>query len=284
MSITSEQFEYISILSQERAAIVLKPGKEYMVKSRLEPIAKQRGFDSLGLMIDDLARSNRFDDTHKQVIEALTTNETFFFRDLHPFEALESHLIPEAIARRSSERRLDIWSGASSTGQEAYSIAMMLMEKFPELRSWQVRILGTDLSAKAVEKAKSGIYSQMEVNRGLPLPLLVKYFSNEEGEWVVAPELCRWTEFRTMNLIEPWRALPLFDIVLMRNVLIYFDIETRRKILGNVRKTLHRDGALFLGAAETTFNVDNNWSAEKVGRSHVYRQKPDADAGSSLKR
>lgn len=283
MSITTNQFKYISDLAKSRAAIVLNTGKEYLVESRLEPLSRSRGFDSLGLMIDDMARVGRFDETHKQVVEALTTNETFFFRDLHPFEALENTLIPEAIARRSTERSLDIWSGASSTGQEAYSIAMMLAEKFPQLHTWKVRIIGTDLCTRAVEKAKKGSYSQVEVNRGLPLPLLVKYFNNVEGNWEIKPELKRMVEFRSMNLIEPWRALPRFDLVLMRNVLIYFDIETRRQILGNIRRTMHRDGALFLGASETTFNVDNNWTVESCGRTHVYRIKPDGDSKSSLK-
>jgi len=284
MSLTAEQFEYVSELAKKRAAIVLNPGKEYMVKSRLEPLAKERGFENIGRMIDDMSRTRVYDETHKLVIEALTTNETYFFRDLHPFEALEKKIVPEAMARRAAERRLDIWSGASSTGQEAHSIAMMLMEKFPELKSWKVRILGTDLSAQAVEKAKRGVYSQMEVNRGLPLPLLVKYFSKEGDAWEVKPEIKKWLEFRTMNLIEPWRGLPRFDVVLMRNVLIYFDIETRRQILKNVRETLHRDGALFLGAAETTFQVDDSWAAESIGRTHVYRQKPDGDSRSDLRR
>lgn len=283
MGITSKQFEYIASLAKDKAAIVLNAGKEYMVESRLEPLSRSRGFESLGLMIDEMSRTRSYDQTHKLVVEALTTNETFFFRDLHPFEALESKLVPEAMARRANERRLDIWSAASSTGQEAYSIAMLLLEKFPQLASWQVRILGTDLCTQAVEKAKRGVYSQVEVNRGLPLPLLVKYFSNSEGNWEVKPEVRKMVEFRSMNLIEPWGRLPAFDLVLLRNVLIYFDIETRRSILGNVRRTMHRDGALFLGAAETTFNVDSNWGVENCGRTHVYRIKPDGDARSSLK-
>lgn len=282
MSITTEQFEYVASLVKSRAAIVVNEGKEYLVTTRLEPIARSLGFESLGLMIDDMARTSGFGEVHKLTVEALTTNETYFFRDMHPFDALEKKIIPEAIARRSAERKLDIWSGASSTGQEAYSIAMMLLEKFPELIGWQVRILGTDLSEQAVNKAKRGAYSQIEVNRGLPLPLLVKYFANEDREWVLKPEVRRWVEFRTMNLIEPWRGLPRFDVILMRNVLIYFDIETRRQILSNVRNTLHRDGALVLGAAETTFQVDNSWSVESVGRTHVYRQKPDGDRKSQL--
>lgn len=283
MGITSKQFEYISALARDKAAIVLNPGKEYMVESRLEPISKSHGFESLGLMIDDMSRTRRFDETHKMVVEALTTNETFFFRDLHPFEAMEKTLVPEAMARRSNERRLDIWSGASSTGQEAYSVAMMLMEKFPQLSSWKVRIMGTDLCSSAVEKAKRGVYSQMEVNRGLPLPLLVKYFSSVDGSWEIKPEIRKMVEFRKMNLIERWGPMPRFDLVLMRNVLIYFDLETRAKILGNIRGTMHQDGALFLGAAETTFNVDNNWKAEHHGRTNVYRIKSEGDSGSSLR-
>lgn len=275
MSLSSDHFSYISKLALERSAIVLKPGKEYLVESRLRPLAKDEGFESLESMIDDMVTRRGFGDTHKAVVEALTTNETLFFRDLHPFEVMEKTLIPEVMARRANERRIDIWSGASSTGQEAYSIAMMLREKFPELNNWKISIIGTDLCSRAVTKAKNALYNQTEVNRGLPLPLLVKYFANVDGSWELKPEIRKMVDFRVMNLIERWPMLPKFDIVLMRNVLIYFDLDIRRQILGNIRKTMHQDGALFLGASETTFNVDNNWTAENLGRTNVYRPKPD---------
>ncbi|MBC2607168.1 CheR family methyltransferase [Pelagicoccus albus] len=282
MSLSPSQFDYVSTLAKSRAAIVLQTGKEYLVESRLSPLAREKGFDSLGAMIDSMTSTRGYGDIHKSVVEALTTNETLFFRDLHPFEAMEKKLIPEIMARRATERRIDIWSGASSTGQEAYSIAMMLREKFPELRNWKVKIIGTDLCSKALEKANRGVYNQMEVNRGLPMPLLVKYFSKVDEGWELKPEMKQMTEFRKMNLIEHWPNLPKFDIVLMRNVLIYFDIETRRKILAGIRGVLNRDGAMFLGASETTFNVDENWIVENHGRSHIYRIKPSVTPGRVL--
>ncbi len=266
----------------ERAAIVLKPGKEYLVEARLEPLARTGGYESLGVLIEEMRRKGGFGEMHKMAVEALTTNETLFFRDLHPFEALEKKVIPEIMARRMSERRIDIWSGASSTGQEAYSLAMMLKEKFPELSSWKITIIGTDLSSKAVEKAKSGIYTQLEVNRGLPLPLLVKYFDKVADGWQIKLDLRRMVEFRQMNLIDRWSRLPRFDVVMMRNVLIYFDISTRKKIIDGIQSIIHPEGALFLGASETTLNVVNTWVAENCGRSMYYRIKGNMGAGRSL--
>lgn len=282
MSLTKEDFDYVSKLAMERAAIVLKPGKEYLVQSRLEPLARTAGFASLDKYIVEMKREGGFGDMQKMAVEALTTNETLFFRDLHPFEALEEKLIPEVMTRRASERHIDIWSGASSTGQEAYSIAMLLREKFPELSSWKVNIVGTDLSGKAVEKARRGVYSQLEVNRGLPLPLLVKYFDKVDDGWQIKPDLKKMVEFRQMNLIDRWQMLPRFDLVLMRNVLIYFDVPTRKKILDGIQNTIHPNGALFLGASETTLNVVNTWSVDNCGRTLVYRIKGDVGAGRSL--
>lgn len=275
MSLTAEHFDYISGLAMDRAAIVLNPGKEYLVESRLEPLARTGGFDSLGDLIDTMRKRVGYSDIHQMAVEALTTNETLFFRDLHPFEAMEKTLIPEVMVRRASERRIDIWSGASSTGQEGYSIAMMLREKFPELLSWNINIIGTDLCSKAVTKAKEGLYSQLEVNRGLPLPLLVKYFEKVEKGWQVKPEIRKMVTFQKMNLIERWPSLPRFDLVLMRNVLIYFDVPTRKKILDGIRSIIHPDGGLFLGASETTINVDDCWFGQNCGRTNVYRIKPN---------
>lgn len=273
MSLSKEQFQYISELAMERAAIVLNPGKEYLVVSRLSPLARSSGHESLGSYIEQMRGEAGYSETKKLAVEALTTNETLFFRDLHPFEALEKKLLPEVLARRASERRIDIWSGASSTGQEAYSIAMMLREKFPELGSWNVNIVGTDLSGKAIEKARAGIYSQLEVNRGLPMPFLVKYFDKVAEGWQIKPELRKMVTFRQMNLVDRWEGLPVFDVVMMRNVLIYFDVPTRKRILDSIQGTIHPEGVLFLGASETTLNVVDNWGVENCGRTLLYRVK-----------
>lgn len=273
MPLSPENFSFIQQFARDSAALVVEPGKEYLVDSRLTPLAAQAGFATLDEFITQL-RTNRSGTLfHDQVIDALTTNETSFFRDFHPFETIRQHLIPQLIAKRAGVRTLNIWSAASSSGQEAFSMAMLLWEHFPELRTWQIKILGTDLSPTMVKQARTGSYSQLEVNRGLPAPMLLKYFTKVESRWVVKDELKKLVEFREMNLSKPWSMLPLFDIVMIRNVMIYFDIATKKNILTKIRGCLHSDGFLFLGSAETTLNLDPNWDASTLGNATFYQPK-----------
>lgn len=273
MPITDENFKFIQEFARETAAIVLEPGKEYLVETRLTPIARQTGFNTLDEFIQSLRKNPKATLFHEQVIDAMTTNETSFYRDFHPFEALRLQILPKLIAQRAGVKRLNIWSAASSTGQEIYTISMVLREHFPQLNDWQIQILGTDLSPTVISQAKLGAFSQLEVNRGLPASMLAKYFSKVGTKWVVKDILKKNVEFRQMNLIKPWPIMPVFDIVFVRNVMIYFDVEAKRGILKRVRQCLQPQGYLFLGTAETTMNIDPEWSPVTLGRATVHQMK-----------
>lgn len=271
MPLTAENFKFIQTFARDTAAIVLEPGKEYLVETRLGPIAKQAGFNTLDDFLNQLRTNRQATLFHEQVIDAMTTNETSFFRDFHPFEALKQQVLPQLIEQRASLKKLTIWSAASSTGQELYTIAMVLKENFPQLKDWNVSILGTDLSSTVIAHARQGVYSQLEVNRGLPAPLLIKYFSKVDAKWAIKDEVKKLIEFRQMNLIKPWPILPMFDIVFIRNVMIYFDVETKKTILKRIRQCLQPQGYLFLGTAETTMNIDPEWQPSSLGKATVYR-------------
>ena len=276
MGITSKDFEYVAGLARAGAAIVLEPGKEYLVESRLDPVARQAGFPSLESFLEALRTKKLNGEMHARVIDALTTNETYFFRDFHPFEALRKHIVPEILTSRSATRRLTIWSAACSAGQEPYSLAMLLREHFPQLAGWEVKIVATDLSPTVLSQAREGKYSQLEVNRGLPAPYLIKYFTRRDNCWFIQDQLKTLIEFRPMNLAQPWPLLPPFDLIFIRNVMIYFDTETKRSILRRIRNCLLPHGSLFLGTAETTINLDPNYRPVTFGNATVYRavEKP----------
>jgi chemotaxis protein methyltransferase CheR len=263
-------FDFVRKLVQDSSAITLESGKEYLVESRLMPLAKLHGLASLKDMVAQL-KAKPLGTLHTQVVEAMTTNETTFFRDIHPFEALKTTVVPELIAARAARRTLNIWSAACSSGQEPYTIAMLLMENFPVLRDWNVQIVATDLSQQMVDRARQGLFTQLEVNRGLPAQLLVKYFQRAGLSWQIKPEVSRWLKFQKANLIDPWPALPTMDIVFMRNVLIYFTPDTKRTLLGKLKKQLAPDGTLFLGGAETTLGIDDGWKRVNHGKTSTYR-------------
>lgn len=269
-SITETDFNYVRGLMRERSGIVLEPGKEYLLESRLSPVARREGFASLQALMTHL-RTKPLNGLHQTVVEALTTNETSFFRDFHPFEALRQEILPRLMVKRSSERRLRIWCGACASGQEPYSIAMLLRDQFPALDVWLLQIIATDLSTAMLERAQRGRYSQSEVNRGLPAALLIKYFKKAGVEWELRDEIRQMVEFHQMNLASWWPALPEMDIIFMRNVLIYLDTETRKAILSKVRRLLRPDGYLFLGGAETTFSIDSSFTHVQFGQSVCYQ-------------
>jgi chemotaxis protein methyltransferase CheR len=270
LALSQADFEYVRSLVLKRSAIVLENEKLYLAETRLQALARREGLPSLEALIGQ-ARSGTGSGLSDRLVEAMTTNETSFFRDVHPFDALKQVVLPQLIQRRAVERRLSIWCGASSTGQEPYSLAMLLRENFPVLASWNVTILATDLSTEVLEKAKRGRYSQLEINRGLSALLLVKYFVKQGLEWQICEDLRRMVEFRQLNLIEPWPLFPPTDIVMLRNVLIYFSVETKKQILGKVRKILRPDGFLFLGGAETTLNLDDQFERLSLPRSGCYQ-------------
>jgi chemotaxis protein methyltransferase CheR len=278
MTTSTDSFKYVCDLVRRRAAIVVEPGKEYLVDSRLSPIVKREGLPS----IDALVAKLRADDKGPlvgQVIEAMTTNETSFFRDIHPFEVLRTKILPDVIRARAATRTLRIWCAAASTGQEPYSIAMTIRHHFPELATWNVLITATDLNAAVLERARTGIYRQLEVNRGLPTPMLLKYFDRVGTDWQIKGDLRNMISFQELNLLDRWPLSSAPDIVFMRNILIYFDVETKRAILKRVRTTMRADGFLVLGGAETTINIDDQFvSVRASAASLVYQTKP-AEAG-----
>jgi chemotaxis protein methyltransferase CheR len=266
----SMDFAFVSSLVLKRSAIVLEPEKNYLVESRLLPLARREGFASIGELVARM-RANPLNGLHQKVVEAMTTNETSFFRDLNPFETLRKEVLPEMFQRRAAERRLQIWCGASSTGQEPYTIAMVLREHFAGNLNWKTTIVATDLSTDVLARARQGRYSQLEVNRGLPAPMLVKYFQRQGTEWELKEEVRRLVEFRQLNLIDPTWDIAGADIVFLRNVLIYFDVFTKKAILQKIRKVLRPDGYLFLGGAETTMNLDDAFERTAFERSGCYR-------------
>lgn len=268
--LTESQFSALSTLLKSETAVVLEQGKEYLVESRLNGLLREEGFMTLSELVDAvLQRSNPL--LNKKVLLALTTNETSFFRDLAPFELLRTTLIPELIKVRQATKSLTVWSAACSTGQEPYSLAILLKENFPELASWKVLIRASDLNSNVVDKARHGVYSSLEVNRGLPVQLLLKYFSQAGDNFFVNSELKEMLSFSEQNLIAPWPSGQV-DILFMRNVLIYFDIETKRQLFEKVKTVLAPDGYLFLGTAETPYRVSEGFS-KVAGAANVYRRE-----------
>lgn len=263
-------FNYVSTYLRDQAAIVLDPGKEYLVEARLQTLAQTEKLGSLEEFFLQL-RADPNNGLHRKMIDAMTTNETLFFRDIHPFEALKTTILPELIARRGAERRLTFWCGAASTGQEPFSVLMLIAEHFPALLRWDISFVATDICRQALARAKAGRYSQLEVNRGLPASLLVKYFTRVGSEWEFSSELRRRVEFREMNLVREWPALGPMDLVFLRNVLIYFDNAAKQAILEKVRRLLRPDGLLLLGGAETTHNLDDRFERRPCEKSSFYR-------------
>jgi chemotaxis protein methyltransferase CheR len=250
MSVAAADFDYVRELVRRRSAIFLEPGKEYLVESRLLPVVQASGEGDLARFISRL-RSSPEGSLHTQVVEAMTTNETSWFRDHHPFNALESVILPDLLRRRATVRRLTIWSAATASGQEAYSIAMVLHDLLAANPAWDLRVLATDLSEEMVRRTEAGRYSQLEINRGLPAAKLVRHFTRAGTEWQVNQDLRRMVDARQLNLAAPFPPLPPIDVMFLRNVLIYFQPDTRRQIFDQVRRVLQPDGYVVLGGAET---------------------------------
>ncbi|QIK84284.1 protein-glutamate O-methyltransferase CheR [Sanguibacter sp. HDW7] len=269
MTLTLDSFEFVADLVRRRSAISLGPGKEYLVESRLAPLARERGDDVEGFV----RRLRQGSDLGLQeaVVEAMTTNETSWFRDHQPFDALRSMIVPMLLEGRVVPR-LDVWSAACSTGQEPYSIVMMLDELLPEHAL--VNVTATDLSNEVLDKARSGSYTQLEVNRGLPAPYLVKHFRREGAAWTIDARMRQRVRFLRHNLLDAPPAGGPFDVVFLRNVLIYFDLPVKQQILRRMAQVMRPGGFLVLGAAETTVGVDDAWERVPVGRTSVYRLGP----------
>ena len=263
---------YVRDLVRTRSAIVLEPEKAYLVQSRLEPLAKSQGLGSLTELVQKL-RPASYGALHKKVVEAMTTNETSFFRDLTPFQVLREQLFPEIIARKGASKRLNMWCGASSSGQEPYSVMFTILEHFPELKDWVIQFIATDISEEMVAKCREGKYNQLDLNRGLPINYLTNFFSKKGMSWQVQDDIRHRIDFKQMNLAGPWMAFPTMDVVFLRNVMIYFDMETKKHILGKIRKILDPNGYLFLGGSETTLNIDDQFERVAISGTSCYRVK-----------
>jgi chemotaxis protein methyltransferase CheR len=270
VSLTAADCEYVYRLVRQRAGIVLDADKAYLVETRLAPLARQGGFESIQGMLTH-SQASPHAALRDKLVEALTTNETSFYRDVRPFDALREVVLPDLLRKRAAARRLEVWCAAASTGQEPYTLAMLLREHFPELAGWDVRLTATDISTDVLARARAGCYSQVEVNRGLPAPLLAKYFSRVGANWKLADDIRRMVDFRPLNLIERWPDLGRPDLVLIRNVLIYFDVPTKKDILARARRILRPDGYLMLGGGETTLNLDDGFERVDYERAGVYR-------------
>jgi chemotaxis protein methyltransferase CheR len=255
---------------ERESGIALGEDKQYLLQSRLMPIASQAKLSSLDQLCDEL-RSASTSSLRQIIVEAMTTHETLFFRDLGVFDCLRTAIIPDIAQRRKLTKTIRIWSAACSFGQEAYSVAMLLLES--GYGDWNIQIVGTDLSTQALERARSGRFLQIEVNRGLPAALLIKYFKQVGKDWQVKDSVRRMASFSPFDLRQDMRSLGPFDLVLCRNVLIYFDVEARKKILAAIRGVLFPEGYLVLGSSETTFNLDDHYLRQSIGAAVVY-QKP----------
>lgn len=251
-------FELYKELLAKKSGLVITPDKSYLLDSRLTPVAKKWNFASLDAMtvaLRGFADKKLIDD----VVEAMTTNETSFFRDRRPFDMFQEFILPYMLKSRSSTRRIKIWCAAGSTGQEPYSLAMILKENEKKIPGWKIDIVATDISNEVINIAKTGVYTQFEVQRGLPIQYLMKYFVQQEDKWKLSDDIKKMVRFEYFNLLESMRSLGQFDIVFCRNVLIYFDEQNKRKVMEGITELLPKDGFLVLGGAETVLGITDKF-------------------------
>jgi len=252
---------------------VLDPSRDYLFETRLSKLLRNQGMSRVEELVDRL-RAQKNPVLERAIAEAMTINETSFFRDMRPFELMRQELFPQLIEARRLTRTLRIWSAACSTGQEAYSVAMLLLEHFPFLTGWNIVIEGTDISAEVVERAREGRYHRIEINRGLPARFVVRYFEHVGEDWMAKPELRKLCNFRQANLGAPMlpfnRAMDSFDMILLRNVMLYFGQDTRRTLLAGVHRLLPNDGILFLGSSEQPTDL-SLWTPVLAGGTCYYR-------------
>ncbi|MBO9507758.1 protein-glutamate O-methyltransferase CheR [Thalassospira sp. A3_1] len=269
-----EDFDFVSRLIKSKSGLVLSQDKTYLLESRLMPIARKRGLKDLTELIAALRGGDRV--LVEEVVDAMTTNESFFFRDTKPFDQFRHVVLPHMIKERASKRHLRIWCAAASSGQEPYSLAMILDEFKTQLSGWRVEIIGTDISREILTKARAGLYSQFEVQRGLPIQLLVKYFQKKEDQWQISQEIRSKVQYKEFNLLDDFRPLGQFDIVYCRNVLIYFDQPTKTDVLARISALMPDDGFLFLGGAETVLGISDKFKPLARQRGIYQLNRPGA--------
>ncbi|MBZ5526582.1 MAG: protein-glutamate O-methyltransferase CheR [Acidobacteriia bacterium] len=271
-SIRRADFDYIRELLKEHSGVALEDGKEYLLEVRLSPLYAEMKVETIAEMVE-LLRRDQNAAMRERVLNSLLTNETYFFRDIHPFEVLRTEVLPELFAARAAKGHLRIWSGACSTGQEPYSIAMIvndLLEKFP---GFTVEIVATDIADENLERARAGKYCQAEVNRGLPAPMLIRHFTKKADIWEVNESIRRMVAFRKLNLFGSWSGIDRADLILLRNVLIYFEQDAKKKIIARMRRHVAEDGAFLLGASETVLGLSEEFHIVHSGKASLYRPK-----------
>jgi chemotaxis protein methyltransferase CheR len=277
---TPQSFAFIAGLVKRECGLVLSADKTYLIESRLTPVARRLKMAGVDEFIAALEK-NPSRDLVRNVVEAMVTHESFFFRDKKPFDQFRDMVLPRLLESRATQKQIRIWCAAASTGQEPYTLAMQLKEAEARLKGWRLEIIGTDVSADVIQRAKAGVYTQFEVQRGLPVQLLVKYFKKVEDKWEIAPVIKSMVEYRTFNLLEDPRALGRFDVIFCRNVLIYFDQETKGQILDRLSRQLAPDGVLYLGGAETVLGLTTRFEPMPQQRG-VYTLTSNAPAGQKL--
>ena len=266
--ITRDDYRFLQEYVYRESGIVLDSDKHYLLEARLMPIVHKESLQDIRDLCNLLRGIEQYR-LRRQVVEAMTTSETLFFRELPQYEALRTRIIPQLMTERTTTRKLSFWSAAASSGQEAYSLAMMLLEM--DLRGWNIDIVATDLNESVLDRARQGRFMQIEVNRGLPVNYLLKYFQRHGLEWQLKDEVRRMVGFQRFDLRESMRTKGPFDVIFCRNVLIYFDIQTRRRILAELHGALFRSGHLLLGGAETTFNLDDQFRRVEVGSAVLHQ-------------
>lgn len=267
-----DDFNDLTAMIKTRSGIVLTPEKMYLLESRLLPIVRKYGLADLTGLVAAIRRQQPAE-LAAVVVEAMTTNESLFFRDVKPFDQFRRLVLPKLVEARTSSRHIRIWSAACSSGQEPYSLAMVLAEETARFPGWTVEILGTDLSKAMVERGRAGSYTQFEVQRGVPPTMLTKYFAREGDRWVLDPKIRSMVKFREFNLLEDSAALGQFDVIFCRNVLIYFDQATKARILGSLAGRLPTDGTLYLGGSETVIGITDRFEPVP-GERGLYRRTP----------
>ncbi len=262
-------FEFIAQLLYQRSGLVITQEKAYLLESRLNPVARKWDLDGFDALIAAL-RSNKEERLLVDVTEAMTTNESFFFRDNRPFDQFKEIVLPHLLEARAARKQIRVWSAACSSGQEPYTLAMILREDAAKLAGWKVEIVATDLSTEILQKAKEGLYSQFEVQRGLPITLLMKHFTQEGEKWRISEEIRSMVSYRPFNLLDSPTALGTFDVVFCRNVLIYFDQATKGQVLSRIAQIMPADGYLYLGGAETVLGISDSFEVVP-GQRGIYR-------------
>lgn len=272
MALSTDEFKFIAEMIFQQSAMVLDDKKKYLVDSRLTRVMNEEFLWTPAELIAKLKEPSGLK-LRAKVVDAMTVNETSFFRDGHPFEELRQDILPNIIKSRAKEKQINIWCAASSTGQEPYSIAMTIKQHFPELASWRVKVTASDISDRVLDQARAGRYSQLEVNRGLNPTMLNKFFVRENDHWTASKDLKGILEFKKLNLAEPFVGLPKFDIVFIRNVLIYFNVETKKDIIAKIARVMRPDGVILLGTAETMLGISDEFERRSGSRSAVYNLK-----------